>query len=73
MLTTQIQKIIEELDTKGQISRNQCLRMYITRLGAYICDLNKLGWNIKGYYEKTEKGRDYRYMVCKKPKRLKRV
>jgi hypothetical protein len=74
MKKLQIEIILEQLEKHSQISRNWCLRNYISRLGAYICDLNKLGWKINGYYDKTDKGRDFVYVVSGKPKsRVKRA
>ena len=68
MKKSQIEIILEQLEKHSQISRNWCLRNYILRLGAYICDLNKIGWKINGYYDKTEKGKDFIYAVSVKPK-----
>lgn len=59
---TQLETIKQIIDDTGQISRNYCLRNFITtRLGAYICDLNKMGYNLKGEYVKTEFGQDFVY------------
>ena len=62
METKTIQRdfIINELRTNGFIRRNLCLSKYISRLGAYICLLNKQGWVIEGY--KLENG-DFEYKV----------
>ena len=76
MFKTQAEWIIEELDTHGQISRNKCLARRITRLASVINVLNNLGWEIKGYWDKTMKkqGRDYLYVMTKnKPKKWKRI
>ncbi len=71
MKKSQIEIILEQLEKHSQISRNWCLRNYISRLGAYICDLNKIGWKINGYY--TEKRNDFVYVVSGKPKKIKRI
>ena len=73
MKKTQIEIILEQLEKHSYITRNWCLARRITRLGAYICDLNNHGWKINGYYENADTGRDYAYVVSGKPKKLKRI
>jgi hypothetical protein len=48
----------------GQISRNEALRNFVSRLGALINKINKEpDWEIQGYY----KERDYIYKLLKAP------
>lgn len=59
---TQRERVIKKLLADGEITRNQCLRVFISRLGAIICDLKKDGWdfetkNVKGDYV-------YKVTVC---------
>jgi hypothetical protein len=70
MKTTQEQFIVKNLVDNGFIRRNACLKHYISRLGARICDLNKAGWDIRGHNVKTPKGKDYEYRVFNFPKSL---
>lgn len=64
---TQENWILEQLEDKGFISRNQCLEHYISRLGAIICDLQNRGYVFTAEYQKTPNGRDYVYTLLKKP------
>jgi hypothetical protein len=55
----QIEIIKDQLLQTGQVSRNWCLRNYITRLSGYICKLKKQGWPIEqGFFNK-----DYIYWL----------
>jgi len=63
---TQREWVLAQLRAKGYITRNECLRNFISRLGAIICDLNKEGYDITGENMATEYGRDYVYKI--KPK-----
>jgi len=65
MKTSQHDWILYQLENKGYISRNQCLRKYISRLGARICDIKKEGHAIYGRYEKTKNGIDFVYYLLK--------
>lgn len=47
------------LKDKGEISRNQCLRNYISRLGARIKDLQKEGMQ----FETERRDGDYVYKL----------
>ncbi len=52
---TQKQRVIGKLRQDGFITRNECLRNYISRLGAIICDLKNDGYvfrtkEVKGDY-----------------------
>lgn len=57
---TQINFILKELRKNGKISRNKCLKNYITRLSAYILELKKDGWI---FYSGYSKNGDYEYYV----------
>jgi len=58
MNTTQLQFVIDKLETDGMISRNHCIRNYITRLSAIILDLKKKGYVFTTYYSDNN---DYIY------------
>lgn len=62
---TQRQWIETQLRTNGCITRNECLRVYISRLAAVINDLENDGWKFnKGFIEVTTPfgtGKDYKY------------
>jgi len=58
---TQKNWAINQLETKGFISRNEALRNYITRLGARVCDLNSEGYNLIGEYKEINGGKDFVY------------
>lgn len=68
---TQLELIRRKLVDDGFITRNECLKMYITRLGARINDLLREGWEIRGEYVKTPYGKDYKYTLIRG--RMKRV
>lgn len=63
MKQTQREWVIEQLDKYGEITRNQALSHFISRLGAIACDLKKDG------YELTTKwrGGDFVYTLSSKP------
>lgn len=44
MKKSQKQRVINRLLERGEISRNQCLANYISRLSAIIQDLEEDGW-----------------------------
>lgn len=67
---SQKQKILKILREQGEVSRNTALQMFITRLGAIINDLKKEGMNIEGHWDITERGRDYKYVLLDKPKKI---
>lgn len=56
----------------GSISRNHCLREYITRLSAIICDMQKKGYvfdiSKTPTINRWGKGYDYIYILKHKPK-----
>ena len=62
--------ILKTLKEKGYITRNECLRNYISRLGAHICQLAKEGHDITGEYLTTEYGKDFIYRLEKKQANL---
>ena len=61
---TQLNIVKNYLKVKGSISRNYCLSIYISRLGAYVNQLNSEGWEIEG--RKVEN--DYVYTLKNQPK-----
>lgn len=54
MKKTQEEIILKQLALKGCVSRNWCLRRYISRLGAIINRLKKAGWNFETGYDKGD-------------------
>lgn len=66
MKKTQKSFVLEQLHDYGEISRNQCLAHFISRLSAIIQNLE-----VEGYVFKTEwRGGDFVYMLADKPKKL---
>jgi hypothetical protein len=69
---TQKKWVIEQLEQNGKITRNECLKNYITRLGAIICDLKKDGYEFE-YGEYLSYGtnkKDYIYRLKTTPKKI---
>lgn len=62
---SQMKWVCLQLIMFGEVSRNKALKNYITRLGAYICELKKDGHNIVGGYVKRGKSKDYVYTLVK--------
>lgn len=65
---TQKEWVSKQLEDNGYITRNQCLREYISRLSAIISLLESDGWSFDAkYIEVTTpwggQGRDYKYTV----------
>jgi uncharacterized protein (UPF0305 family) len=60
---TQLKMIKNKLLKTGYVSRNWCLRRYISRLSARILDLKNAGYNIIGDHERTKNGLDYIYRL----------
>lgn len=57
----QVERIKTRLKQVGYVTRNQCLKNYISRLAAIIHILKEEGWQFK-----TEKVKgDYKYTVTK--------
>lgn len=66
-METQLKLVKEKLETKGFITRNECLNLYITRLSAIIFKLKEMGYEIIGRRIPTSKDKyDYRYELVKK-------
>lgn len=67
--------LIESLLLKnGIISRNYCLRNYISRLSAHILQLEKEGYKFERFYGKQkgfkkENHKNYYYQVISKPEK----
>ena len=57
--------MIRTLEGDGQISRNQCLSIFISRLASRIDDLERQGW----VFAAEKQGRDYVYRVERRPAR----
>lgn len=66
MKESQLERIKGKLKRDGFITRNECLKNYISRLGARINDLRNEGWNIKSERIKTPYGEDYKYTLTEK-------
>jgi hypothetical protein len=78
----QIKWVEKQLIKRKRISRNECLRNYISRLGAIIHVLKERGyvfdshWSMNGEVEfhgdfvKTPNGKDYVYTLLASPKSL---
>ena len=65
MKKSQLTYVKEQLEKKGEITRNHCLKRMITRLSAIIFDLKDKGMKIEGEWKTTKKGRDYVYKLIK--------
>jgi phage-related protein len=64
MKKSQTERVKLRLEQTGEISRNECLRNYISRLSAIIYSLKKEGYE---FTEFSRKG-DYVYKVVVTPK-----
>jgi hypothetical protein len=85
LMKIKIIQVIEQLELKGSVSRNWALSKRISRLGAHINELIKLGWKFDDYKSKNGKetmrgryvmsnyGIDYVYYLVSKPKKIKRI
>lgn len=62
MKQSQLNLIKWKLDKDGNVSRNWALRHYVSRLGAYICDLKSEGYEFLARYKKVRGGKDYEYV-----------
>lgn len=60
-MKTQKELVEEQLKKYGKVSRNWCLKRYISRLGAIIHLLKQEGLEIVGLYQKSGNGQDYVY------------
>lgn len=65
MKQTQKQWVIAQLKENGEITRNQCLSRYISRLGAIALTLKKEGWQLEGFNREG----DYVYRIIKAPQK----
>jgi len=63
MKESQLNWVIKQLKENGQVSRNDALRHYLTRLSARILDLKESGWE----FEVEREGGDYVYRVVHIP------
>jgi len=63
MKQTQEKWVINMLLHNREITRNEALKNYISRLSGYILALKKKGWVIEGRYRKTAYGTDYVYYL----------
>jgi len=63
MKQTQKEWVISQLEQYGEISRNNALQNFITRLSAITLTLKNEGWDLEGKW----RGGDYVYSVVKKP------
>lgn len=67
MRQTQKQFVVQQLNETGEITRNMCLKNYITRLASIIPTLQKEGWEFKRYYREENGSKDYVYQVIFQP------
>lgn len=63
-MKSQIQRVEKRLNDCGEISRNECLKNYISRLSAIIYTLKKQGW----VFTEFSRNGDYVYKVVVSPK-----
>jgi len=70
---TQMNWTKSQLLLNGRVSRNDALKIYFTRLGARIDDLKKEGWEVIGFWDKTEHGKDYVYKLISAPSEIGRI
>ena len=59
MKISQLDYVVNTLLERGEITRNQCLRNYISRLGAIIDRLKRMGWN----FTTERRNGDYVYIL----------
>ena len=59
MKKSQLKRVEDRLKQCGEISRNECLRNYISRLGAIICVLKEQGYE----FETFSRNGDYVYKM----------
>lgn len=70
--STQKDFVITQLNQTGQVSRNYCLKNYITRLSSIIFNLKDEGYEfiekwIPSIKPDGSKGKDFVYIVTKRP------
>lgn len=73
---TQREFVLSRLKKTGRVTRNECLRNFISRVSAIIYDLRQVGFEFEGYYVPVYKngqkvGEDYEYKLIKTPKDFK--
>lgn len=66
-MKSQTQWVVEQLKLNGYVSRNLALQEHITRLGAIICNLSKVGWVFEGKYVEENGGKNYYYYAISSP------
>lgn len=64
---TQIDWVRKTLLEHGEVTRNQALERYISRLGAIIFNLREEGLDIVGSWRKYDGGKDYVYTLRTRP------
>jgi hypothetical protein len=65
---TQLRKVKKTLKQEGKITRNYCLRRFISRLSAIIFVLKEKGWEFstrRVYLDPNKKSWDFVYDVIK--------
>lgn len=72
MKPTQFTFVKNCLEQTGEVTRNQCLQNYISRLGAIMCVLKKEGWQFTTESRPTTKpdgtkGKDFVYKLVMRP------
>jgi hypothetical protein len=72
LYSSQRKFVEKEIRDSGFITRNFCLRHFISRLSSIVCDINKNGYIIEGERIPVKTiwgtGFDYRYTIKVKPK-----
>ncbi len=68
---TQLRTIISILEERAEVTRNECLELRISRLGALIAVLKDMGYEFDAFYRPNATGKDYVYRLSKRP--LKKV
>ena len=66
MRQTQEKWVIEQLLASREVTRNQCLRNYISRLSAIIQDLEEAGWQFTAH----RRDGDFVYKLVMAPDRV---
>lgn len=67
MKKTQIKFVTARLDAAGEVSRNECLSNFISRLAAIIAVLKKEGWQFHGEIRTSGMSTDYVYKLIFRP------
>lgn len=69
MKRTQKEWVVEKLREDGFVSRNACLKNYVSRLSAIIAVLEAEGFAFDAKFVDGERGRDYIYRVVSTPQK----